>query len=137
MAGHGQSLEGGCGGCEVLNTSQGQEGWGGFSPQQGGGCQEHDRGAEGTGGGTPFPSLTLAATNSSPLSLQEEDIEYYDSKADTEYVSAVSVASLALPRPGPGLSPSPVCPSTVPGSWHCICHSCNQILCPVCSRVPS
>lgn len=50
-------------------------------------------------GGIPLPSLSLTGTNSSPLSLQEEDIEYYDSKADTEYVSTVSVASLAQPWP--------------------------------------
>lgn len=38
----------------------------------------------------------MPGPNAVLLSLQEEDIEYYDSKADTEFVSAVSTVS-AIP----------------------------------------
>lgn len=43
--------------------------------------------------GTPIHACPHAAL----LSLQEEDIEYYDSKADTEFVSAVSTVSTTIP----------------------------------------
>lgn len=57
----------------------------------GGGVQ----GSGGSDGDSPIPP-PMPGPNAVLLSLQEEDIEYYDSKADTEFVSAVSTVS-AIP----------------------------------------
>lgn len=43
------------------------------------------------------PELCIKLIGPLPFSLQEDDIEYYDSKADTEYVSTIPAPSVTCP----------------------------------------